>query len=125
MEPPMWGSPDVRIASLHDAVPLDGPDRRDRREQRRPDAISALMAPPMPAEAPAAPTHVRDAIERAAGTGLTGSSQQEFMSVYVGPLETEATVIQLRLVIGTDDALTAARPLPGVATTPARPAPRP
>jgi len=83
------------------------------------------MAPAMPAEAPAAPTHVSDAIERAAGTGLTGSSQQEFMSVYVGPLETEATVIQLRLVIGTDDALTAARPLPGVAATPARPAPRP
>ena len=55
----------------------------------------------------------------------TGRSQQEFMSVYVGPLETEATVIQLRLVIGTDEALTAARPLPGVATTPARPAPRP
>ena len=126
MEPPMWGSPDyLRIGSLHDAVPLDGPDRRDRREQRQPAAISALMAPTMPAEAPAAPTHVRDAIERAAGTGLTGSSQQEFMSVYVGPLETEATVIQLRLVIGTDEALTAARPLPGVATTPARPAPRP
>jgi len=124
MEPPMWGS-DSRTGSLHGAVPLDGPSRQDRREQRQPSAISALMAPTMPAEAPAAPTHVRDAIERAAGTGLTGSSQQEFMSVYVGPLEAEATVIQLRLVIGTDEALTAARPLPGVATTPARPAPRP
>ena len=125
MEPPMWESPDVWIGSPRGLGSSGGPDRYDRREQRQPSAISALMAPTMPAEAPAAPTHVRDAIERAAGTGLTGSSQQEFMSVYVGPLETEATVIQLRLVIGTDEALTAARPLPGVATTPARPAPRP
>ena len=121
----MWGSPDVPIGSSRGLGSPGGPDRHDRREQRQPSAISALMAPTMPAEAPAAPTHVRDAIERAAGTGLTGSSRQEFMSVYVGPLETEATVIQLRLVIGTDEALTAARPLPGVATTPARPAPRP
>ena len=126
MEPPVWGSPpDVPIGSSRGLGSSGGPDRHDRREQRQPSAISALMAPTMPAEAPAAPTHVRDAIERAAGTGLTGSSRQEFMSVYVGPLETEATVIQLRLVIGTDEALTAARPLPGVATTPARPAPRP
>ena len=126
MEPPVWGSPpDVPIGSSRGLGSSGGPDRHDRREQRQPSAISALMAPTMPAAAPAAPTHVGDAIERAAGTGLTGSSQQEFMSVYVGPLETEATVIQLRLVIGTDEALTAARPLPGVATTPARPAPRP
>ena len=126
MEPPVWGSPpDVPIGSSRGLGSSGGPDRHDRREQRQPSAISALMAPTAPAEAPAAPTHVGDAIERAAGTGLTGRSQQEFMSVYVGPLETEATVIQLRLVIGTDDVLTAARPLPGVATTPARPAPRP
>jgi len=126
MEPPVWGSPpDVPIGSSRGLGSSGGPDRHDRREQRQPSAISALMAPTMPAAAPAAPTHVGDAIERAAGTGLTGRSQQEFMSVYVGPLETEATVIQLRLVIGTDEALTAARPLPGVATTPARPAPRP
>ena len=126
MEPPVWGSPpDVPIGSSRGLGSSGGPDRHDRREQRQPSAISALMAPTAPAEAPAAPTHVGDAIERAAGTGLTGRSQQEFMSVYVGPLETEATVIQLRLVIGTDEALTAARPLPGVATTPARPAPRP
>ena len=40
-------------------------------------------------------------------------------------LEAEATVIQLRLVIGTSHALTAPRPLPGVEAAPARPAPRP
>ena len=91
-------------------------------------AISALMSPIVPMKEmsePPAPTQVGDAIERAAGTGLTGSSDQEFVTVHVGPLEAEATVIQLRLVIGADDALTAARPLPDAATAPARPAPRP
>ena len=88
--------------------------------------ISALMVPPIPTDAPAPPTHVvGDAIERAAGTGLTGTSHQDFVPVRVGPLEAEATVIQLRLVIGTSHALTAPRPLPGVEAAPARPAPRP
>ena len=69
--------------------------------------------------------HIPDAIERAAGTGLTGSSAQEFVPVHVGTLENEATVIQLRLVIGSEEALSAPRPLPRSDTTPARPVPRP
>jgi hypothetical protein len=67
-----------------------------------------------------------DAIERAAGTGLTGRSDQQFIPVSLGPLEAEATVIQLRLVIGSEQALAddALRPL--VADeTPSRPAARP
>jgi hypothetical protein len=67
----------------------------------------------------------RDAIERAAGTGLTGSSSQEFVPVRVGELETEATVIRLRIVIGTAEALAAPRPLPITNEAPARPAARP
>jgi len=66
-----------------------------------------------------------DAIERAAGTGLTGRSDQEFVSVSVGTLETEATVIQLRLVIATEQELGAARALPASNAAPARPAARP
>ena len=68
------------------------------------------------------PSH---AIERAAGTGLTGHSSQQFMPVVVGQLEHEETVIRLRLAIGTDEALAAARPLHVADTTPARPAARP
>jgi hypothetical protein len=64
-------------------------------------------------------------VERAAGTGLTGSSDQEFVSVSVGELETEATVIRLRLVIGTDESLAAARPLPQSDAAPVRPVARP
>jgi hypothetical protein len=64
-------------------------------------------------------------IERAAGTGLTGHSDQRFVVMHLGPLEAEATVIELRLVVGTDSALAddtqrAFRP-----ATPARPEPRP
>ena len=89
--------------------------------------FNALMAPtPVDAPAaPAAPPHVGESIERAAGTGLTGSSEQEFVTVHVGPLESQATVIQLRIVIGTDEALQAARPLPDSNAAPARPAARP
>ena len=66
-------------------------------------------------------------IERAAGTGLTGHSSQRFSPVTVGPLEHEATVLRLRLVIGTDAAFTEARPLPNddSVAAPARPAARP
>jgi len=68
---------------------------------------------------------VFDFIERAAGTGLTGRSSQEFVPVTVGRLEQEATVIRLRLVIGTEEALRAPRPLREADETPARPAARP
>jgi len=93
--------------------------------------ISALLgASPVPVTEPAAPAQPAapvcgDAIERAAGTGLTGSSSQEFVPVHVGQLESEATVIRLRLVIATDEALSAPRPLPESDVAPARPAARP
>jgi len=64
-------------------------------------------------------------VERAAGTGLTGRSNQQFEPVFVGTLEQEATVLQLRLVIGTDEAFSAPRPLRETDNAPARPAARP
>lgn len=68
---------------------------------------------------------VGEAVERAAGTGLTGRSAEEFVPVSVGALEPEATVIWLRLVIGAEESLAAPRPLPKSNDVPARPAPRP
>jgi hypothetical protein len=97
--------------------------------RRRGGEITSLLAASVPLDAPAepmAPPYVGDAIERAAGTGLTGTSGQDFVPTQVGQLETEATVIQLRLVIGSDEVLAAPRPLPGSTdAAPARPAPRP
>ena len=86
------------------------------------DAEAPLAAP---LEAPFAPEQMPDAIERAAGTGLTGTSSQEFVRIHVGALETEATVIRLRLVISSDDAILAPRPLPKSDSAPARPVARP
>jgi hypothetical protein len=65
-------------------------------------------------------------VERAAGTGLTGHSDQRFTPVHVGRLEPEATVLQLRLVIASESAINedAPRPLSG-ARVPERPAARP
>jgi hypothetical protein len=89
-------------------------------------ALLARMSPSVSVETPAAtPEEVSDAFERAAGTGLTGSSDQEFVAVSVGALETEATVIRLRLVIGSEEAVAIPRPLPKTDDVPARPAPRP
>ena len=119
--PPVWNGPEARSRE-----PLG-------RGIRHVD-ISALLAASAPRAEPAAPSQpampvehrdVNDAIERAAGTGLTGHSEQEFTPVHVGQLEAEATVIRLRLVIGTEEALAAARPLPASEGAPARPAPRP
>ena len=65
-------------------------------------------------------------IERAAGTGLTGHSDQQFVPIQLGPLENEETVIRLRLVIGTASAI-AEEPsrVPAEHSAPARPLARP
>lgn len=65
------------------------------------------------------------AIERAAGTGLTGWSDQEFVPIQLGRLESEATVLRLRLVIGTETALAVESLSHTERQAPARPAARP
>ena len=93
--------------------------------------VRALMAPVLPAEvtlpaaSPIPPSQLPDTIERAAGTGLTGTSSQDFVTVHVGELESEATVIRVRLVIGSEEAISSPRPLPESNDAPARPAARP
>jgi hypothetical protein len=75
---------------------------------------------------PRRPSHSTDSsIERAAGTGLTGHSDQRFVVMHLGPLEAEATVIELRLVVGTDSALADDATRTFRPATPARPEPRP
>ena len=64
-------------------------------------------------------------IERAAGTGLTGHSAQRFQPTTLGTLEAEATVIRLRIVIATEDAIRTAPLHRDGPATPARPLARP
>jgi hypothetical protein len=126
MAPPDW-SPltwQGRATGPIDGAPFDK-RRSGMSSFTRFTSLLARMAPDVAVESPAIPEQVSDAVERAAGTGLTGSSDQEFVPVSVGALETEATVIRLRLVIGTEEALATPRPLPKTDDVPARPAPRP
>ncbi|HEX2094044.1 MAG TPA: hypothetical protein VHG28_16700 [Longimicrobiaceae bacterium] len=81
------------------------------------DAAPASLGAPIP----------ESDVQGAAGTGLTGRSQQTFRTVEVGPLEREATRVRLRIVIGRTEAFDRPRPLPGTRANPVppRPAPRP
>lgn len=106
-----------------------GPARPHRVTSSRP-TISSLRSAGSPwrpevAEPFAIPSP-DGSFERAAGTGLTGHSDQEFVPAHVGALESEATVLRLRLVIGSESAINgdSPRPLPGQ-RAPERPAPRP
>jgi hypothetical protein len=121
MAPPDW-SPLTWQAKADVAYPML---ERARRSHFPFTSLLAREAPDVPVESPSSPEQVSGTIERAAGTGLTGSSDQEFVRVSVGALEAEATVIRPRLVIGSEEALAAPRPLPTNDAVPARPAPRP
>jgi len=107
-------------------IPVSGRDvpQAPPRFPLEPAITSGFRTVPPPARP--LTTHRDDAIERAAGTGLTGHSDQRFVPIDLGPLESEATVIQLRLVIGTEAALAeeSARPV-SERVPPLRPAPRP
>ena len=101
----------------------DGPRPPSRFPVER--AITSAYRTSEPPVRPASP-HFDNAIERAAGTGLSGHSDQQFVPIQLGPLEPEATVIQLRLVIGSEAELAeeVTRPLTD-RIAPPRPAPRP
>lgn len=92
--------------------PLPSPSYRSR------GPIEALLWPPSVREEIA----FSPEIERAAGTGLTGHSDQTFAPITLGPLEPEATVIQLRLVIATEQAIAEQPVSPVERHAPARPA---
>jgi hypothetical protein len=115
--PPTWPAPG-RLMAPPEWVPLNSAAQASE----PPDIMASMSRSYAPErEQPA------DFIERAAGTGLTGHSGQRFMPIALGPLERDATVIRLRLAIGTEEALAAPRPLPVAEDdhVPARPAARP
>lgn len=118
-ETPDLSFPDRPIRRMGQDVPQ--PPHRYPHVPATPTAYRTLDAPSPPYN------ECRDdAIERAAGTGLTGHSDQQFVPFTLGPLETEATVIRLRLVIGTEEALSEADVRDSVERmAPSRPAPRP
>lgn len=66
-----------------------------------------------------------DDIERAAGTGLTGHSTQQFRPTHIGTLEAEGTVIRLRVVIASEEAIRSAPTRRDEHAAPARPLARP
>jgi hypothetical protein len=84
---------------------------------------SALFAETAPA--PYVEPPQLDDIERAAGTGLTGHSTQRFRPTQLGPLETEATVLTLRLVIATEESIRTAPARRDEKAAPVRPLARP
>jgi hypothetical protein len=97
------------------------------RPRREPPDISAIASPLRTGDFFSDNHRVSEhAVERAAGTGLTGPSDQQFVPFQLGPLESEATTVRLRIVIGTEAAIAEqpARPLTDV-REPARPAARP
>lgn len=121
---------------MDDLVSFDPPIRSVPQAPHRPSRFSPEWSPPMNvagAGAPSVdrvPTHRRRVVEQdiegAAGTGLSGRSDQEFVPIHLGPLEEEATVITLRIAIGSEEALAEESPRPLHTTrAPERPAARP
>lgn len=118
-EPPVLSFPDRPLTRTGRDVPR--PPYRYPHVPPIPSAYRTLDAP-----SPLHSEFVDDGIERAAGTGLTGHSDQQFVPIDLGPLESEATVIRLRLVIGTEAALAGDdTPASVERAAPPRPAPRP
>ena len=123
---PLSDTPTIPLSSA--SRPMAPPEwspfqRIGKKKQGSPPDVSAIA--PIASSTPGFVPPSSDMIERAAGTGLTGHSDQRVEMVVVGKLESEATVLQLRLVIGSDEAFSAPRPLRPSESTPARPAARP
>ena len=120
---PLPGVDDMAIiARTHLGAPT--PDRKAP-SRLHIDAIASPRDLPQVAP-PYAPPSAPDFgdVERAAGTGLTGHSEQRFREVQIGTLEAEGTVIKMRLVIGTEEAI-AERERHHESDAPVRPAARP
>jgi hypothetical protein len=116
---------DAPIRSLPD---LEPPPHRSRfsRDWSPPMNVAGAGAPSVDRVPAQRGRIVERAIESAAGTGLSGHSDQEFVPIHVGPLEKEATVITLRIAIGSEEAIAEESPRPLHSTrVPERPAARP
>lgn len=114
--------PTINASRTGFGLPNENGAYRFGRELR--DMASAFRAPVEPAR-PELDEAAIDEAERAAGTGLTGHSTQRFKPTTLGPLEQEATVIQLRLVIASVEAISSLTAPAEESPAPARPAARP
>ena len=94
---------------------------RDRFGGRLDQYASSFFSEPAPVIEPPQ----LDDIERAAGTGLIGHSTQRFRATHLGTLETEATIIQLRLVVASEEAIRTAPAHVDESAAPVRPLARP
>ena len=122
---------------LDHAVPFDRTTPRSFEPEppRRPSRFSPDWSPPMNLAGAGAPSVdrvpnwrgiVEESIESAAGTGLTGRSDQRFVPIHLGALEAEATVVTLRITIGSEASLEDDSPRPLHSNrVPERPAARP
>lgn len=124
VSPPTWFTPCPYIPSWSDTVlwgggyPFNG------------STVSTNIAPGSPTISYTSHDAVQsnscmDVPRAAAGTGLSGHSDQAFTSVRVGRLSDARCTVMLRLVIGEPTPEAAVRPLPGPIAAPARPAARP
>jgi hypothetical protein len=132
-----WSPPEDFAARMPTIPPMPSRIQPMRPSNPRPpEGENRLRSEGMPSQSRAVPMsrppHASEpipdyleSIERAAGTGLTGYSTQEFLPVTVGALESEATTLRLRLVIASEEDICAPRPLPSTQDAPARPAARP
>ena len=123
---------------LDDAISFDRLAGRpfDAGSSRRPSRFSRELSPPTNMVGAGAPSLDRipvrerrifeEEIQSAAGTGLSGHSDQEFVPIHMGPLEDEATIVTLRIVIASEEAIgeKTTRPL-HAQHVPERPAARP
>lgn len=101
------------------------PNGRDGRLAHVFGRIQSPLRSPVEPSRPSPDEDALDDAERAAGTGLTGHSEQRFTPTHLGPLESEATVVQLRLVIASAETIQSAPSPADELASPARPAARP
>lgn len=124
-QPPAAPQPDRLPPGVYPIWNVASPHNDARNVPPRFSELAGLFAREAPAATPSySDDSVLDDVEGAAGTGLTGHSSQRFAPTQLGALESEATVIQLRLVIADADAITSREPYIESAA-PARPAARP
>jgi hypothetical protein len=104
------------LDGLADGISFDSPSQLPfEQEPHRPSRFTRHWSPPMNVAGAGAPSVdrvpaprrriVEQEIEGAAGTGLSGHSDQQFIPIQLGELEKEATVITLRIIIGSEEAL--------------------
>lgn len=123
--PPARPTPEVTVrATMSRSGPYGMPNGKGDRFGGRLDELASAFFAETGAVPCIEPPQLDD-VERAAGTGLTGHSAQRFRATHLGPLESGATVIHLRLVIASEEAIRSAPAHRDEHVPPVRPLARP